>query len=199
MNARDNAGATPLHYAAESGRDRMIARLIEAGASLHSQDHAGKTPLRIAVENGWSEGTRTLLNHGADPNAPDNAGRTPLHLAYAAERQDMVNQLLEAGANLEARDDTDRVPIQYLPNGEDDGGRGEHEQEQRANDPSHICNKETLLHELRTDRQEYERIQNAVNPADREGRTPLHRAAEKGSPLGRPSFARTGRRSERAG
>ena len=184
LNARDKGGATPLHYAAESGREEMLARLVEAGASLHVRDKDGATPLHQAVEKGWSEGATTLLDHGADPNAPDNAGRTPLHLAYAAERQDMVNRLLEAGANLEARDATGRVPIQYLPNGEDDEGRGEHAQEQRANDPSHIRNTETLPHELRTDRQEYERIQNAVNPADPEGRTPLHRAAEEGSPLG---------------
>ena len=183
-DARDKTGATPLHYAAESGRDRMMVRLVEAGADLNAQDQAGRTPLRIAVEKGWAGSTRTLLNHGADPNVPDNEGQIPLHLAYAAGRQDLVNPLLEAGANLEARDATGRVPIQHLPNGEDDGGQGEHAQEQRANDPGHIRKKETLPHELRTDRQEYERIQNAVNPADPEGRTPLHRAAEEGSSLG---------------
>ena len=184
VDVRDKSGAAPLHYAAESGRDRMMVRLIEAGADLNSQDQAGRTPLRIAVEKGWPESTKTLLAHGADPNVPDNEGRIPLHSAYGAERQDMVNRLLEAGANLEARDATGCVPIQHLHDPDDDGGRGEHEQEARANDPSHIRNKETLPHELRTDRQEYERIQNAVNPADSEGRTPLHRAAEEGSPLG---------------
>ena len=184
VNAQDKAGATPLHYAAESGREEMIGRLIESGASLNTRDKDGATPLHTAVEKGWSEGTKTLLNHGADPNAPDNEGRTPLHLAYAADRQDMVNQLLEAGTNLEARDAQGRVPIQHLHDPEDDGGRGEHEQEARANDPSHIRNKETLPHELRTSPEKYARIQNAVNPADPEGRTPFDRAAEKGSPLG---------------
>ena len=184
LNARDNAGATPLHYAAESGREEMLARLIEAGASFDVRDRDGATPLHRAVQKGWTEGAKTLLDHGADPNAPDNEGRTPLHRAYAADRQDMVNRLLEAGANLEARDDTGRVPIQHLHGPHDDRGRGEHEQEARANDPGSIRNKEVLPHELRTSPEEYERIQNAVNPADPEGRTPLHRAAEKGSSLG---------------
>ena len=184
VDARDKTGATPLHYAAESGRDRMMVRLAEAGADINAQDQAGRTPLRIAVEKGWAEGTKTLLGHGADPNVPDNAGRTPLHLAYAAGRQDMVSRLLEAGANLEARDGTGRVPIQYLHDPDDDRGRGEHEQEARANDPGYIRNKEVLPHQLRISPEEYERIQNAVNPADSEGRTPLHRAAEKGSSLG---------------
>ena len=37
---------------------------------------------------------------------------------------------------------------------------------------------------MRTGPEEYERIQNALNPADPEGRTPLHRAAENESVLG---------------
>ena len=175
VGARDNSGATPLHHAAESGHEAMIVRLVEAGADPNARDQAGRTPLRIAVEKGWSEGSQTLLNHGADPNVPDNEGQIPLHVAYAAKRQDMVNRLLEAGANLEARDGTGRVPIQHLHDPDDDRGRGEQEQEARANDRSQS---------FRTDRQELQRVQDAVNPADPEGRTPLHRAAEKGSYLG---------------
>ena len=175
VGARDNSGATPLHHAAESGHEAMIVRLVEAGADPNARDQAGRTPLRIAVEKGWPEGTKTLLTHGADPNVPDNEGQIPLHVAYAAKRQDMVNRLLEAGANLEARDGTGRVPIQHLHDPDDDRGRGEQEQEARANDRSQS---------FRTDRQESQRVQDAVNPADPEGRTPLHRAAEKGSYLG---------------
>ena len=134
-----------------------------------------------AAGKGLDAGAKILLKHGADPNLPDNTGRTPLHLAYAAERQDMVNRLLEAGANLEARDQEGRVPIQHLPA---DAGRGEHEQEQRANDSNEIRNMDNLPHSLRTGPEEYERIQNAHNPADPEGRTPLHRAAENESVLG---------------
>ena len=175
VGARDNSGATPLHHAAESGHEAMIVRLVEAGADPNARDQAGRTPLRIAVEKGWSEGSKTLLTHGADPNVPDNEGQIPLHLAYADKRQDMVNRLLEAGANLEARDGTGRVPIQHLHDPDDDRGRGEHAQEARANDRSQS---------FRTDAQELQRVQDAVNPADPEGRTPLHQAAEKGSYLG---------------
>ena len=87
----------------------------------------------------------------------------------------MVNRLVEAGANLEAQDHTGRVPIQHLHGPDQDGGRGEQEQEARANDRSQS---------FRTDAQESQRVQDAVNPADPEGRTPLHRAAGEGACLG---------------
>ncbi len=181
VNARDNTGATALHRAAGQPSPGRADLLIEAGADVNARDKGGSTPLHEAAGKGLDEGAKTLLKHGADPNLPDNTGRTPLHLAYAAERQDMVNRLLEAGANLEARDQEGRVPIQHLPA---DDPRGEHEQEQRANDSNEIRNMDNLPHSLRTGPEEYERIQNAHNPADPEGRTPLHRAAENESVLG---------------
>ena len=181
VNARDNTGATALHRAAGQPSPGRADLLIEAGADVNARDKGGSTPLHEAAGKGLDEGAKTLLKHGADPNLPDNTGRTPLHLAYAAERQDMVNRLLEAGANLEARDQEGRVPIQHLPT---DDPRGEHEQEQRANDSNEIRTMDNLPHRLRTGPEEYERIQNALNPADPEGRTPLHRAADNGSVLG---------------
>ena len=184
VHARDNAGATPLHYAAESGREGMLARLIEAGAPLNSRDQSGATPLHRAVENGWADNARTLLHHGADSSVPDHAGRTPLELAEAAGRQDMVRRLRGAGTDFEARDDPGRVPAPHRSHGPDAAGRGEHGQEQRANNPGHIRTKESLPHELRASPEEDAPMRNAVHPGDPEGRTPLHRAAEKGSSLG---------------
>ena len=171
VNARDDTGATALHRAAGQPSPGRADLLIEAGADVNARDKGGSTPLHEAAGKGagcgredssqaWSRSQRFRITHG----------RTPLHLAYAAERQDMVNRLLEAGANLEARDQEGRVPIQHLPA---DDGRGEHEQEQRANDSNEIRNMDNLPHSLRTGPEEYERIQNAVNPADPEGRTPV--------------------------
>ena len=185
VDVRDKSGAAPLHYAAESGRDRMIARLIEAGASLNSQDHAGKTPLRIAVENGWAESTRTLLNHGADPNVPDNEGRIPLHSAYAAGRQDMVNRLLEAGTNLEARVMLRTVSLSNtFRTGRTMEGEGNTSKSRELTTPATFATKKLSSTNCEQTGRSMSGFRMLSIRADPEGRTLLHRAAEKGSSLG---------------
>ena len=100
----DETGATPLHCAAELGRDEMIVRLIKAGADVDARDWEGATPLYRAVEKGWAESAGTLLKHGADPNFPDHEGRTPWGMAADAGREDMMGQFRDQ----EAKQDRER-------------------------------------------------------------------------------------------
>lgn len=51
VSARDRHGATPLHYAAESGRRDIVNLLLDAGADINARDrqfHA--TPAGWAIE-----------------------------------------------------------------------------------------------------------------------------------------------------
>ena len=82
--ARDEDGATPLHYAAWAGALALCERLIDAKADLRATDYAGRTPLHYAAAYGRGDVARRLLTAGADPNAPDTSGYTPLHLAAEA-------------------------------------------------------------------------------------------------------------------
>lgn len=114
--ARDRAGRTAFHCAAQSDRDegaatfadtnicRIVTLLIEAGANLGAADDYGTTPLHRAAENAHAEMVRLLLKHGSDPRAFDRNGYTPLHyLAHNHSRRDSmaatVTALIEGGAN----------------------------------------------------------------------------------------------------
>ncbi|MBQ3564971.1 MAG: ankyrin repeat domain-containing protein [Alphaproteobacteria bacterium] len=52
INAVDEYGKTPLHYAAESKYLDIISALIEMGANINAVDKYGKTPLDYAEEKG---------------------------------------------------------------------------------------------------------------------------------------------------
>ena len=50
VNARDDAGCTPLHDAAENGREAVARALLAAGADTKAEDCHGQTPLSYARE-----------------------------------------------------------------------------------------------------------------------------------------------------
>lgn len=77
VDARDEMGCTPLHYARNK---KIIEELIRRGADVHARDRYGRTPLHLACERGFSDIVECLLAYRADPNACDLRGNTPLHV-----------------------------------------------------------------------------------------------------------------------
>ena len=69
---------TPLHVAAQLGREATITSLVEAGADVNARDENGNTPLFLAVQGRHLGVVSRLLRAGADPNIPARDGRTPL-------------------------------------------------------------------------------------------------------------------------
>jgi len=45
INAKDNEGQTPLHYAARQGQIQAVEWLLKHGADVNPRDKNGKTPL----------------------------------------------------------------------------------------------------------------------------------------------------------
>ena len=49
LNAKDEQGWTPLHYAVLNGRVKAVSSLLKASANVDASDHYGITPLMVAV------------------------------------------------------------------------------------------------------------------------------------------------------
>lgn len=66
VNARDQAGRTPLHDAA-CHQAQVIMTLLDAGAEIDAEDDLGRKPLHEAAGHQHDIGVHTLLALGASP------------------------------------------------------------------------------------------------------------------------------------
>jgi ankyrin repeat protein len=99
--------ATDLHFAAQSGKDSEVRRLIQSGVDPNVQDENGSTPLKYASAEPHPGIMRTLISLGASPTISDHRGFTPIHCVaghgFYEEAIEMAAILIEAGADVNAR------------------------------------------------------------------------------------------------
>lgn len=93
--AKDNMGATALHWAADKDRRAVAELLLNTGAAVNAQKNDGVSPLHIAAALGRMEITQLLLSSGASATLEDNRCRTPLSVAEDNHR-DAIAMLLDA-------------------------------------------------------------------------------------------------------
>ncbi len=101
VNARDQFGDTPLHWAAGHGNTAVVRLLITHGADVNARDLHGETPLFGADNKAVSD---LLLEHGALLNDRDVLGQTPLDKAAWRGRIPVIKSLIAHGADVNARD-----------------------------------------------------------------------------------------------
>lgn len=119
INARDNAGDTPLHHTVRhyhnSDIDIVIEILIEAGADVNAKNELRQTPLHYWVDSTYSDLTSlyALITAGADSNATNFFAETALEWAIKTiflkrelgnnnrmSNVDKISSLLAVGADL---------------------------------------------------------------------------------------------------
>ncbi|KAI0714277.1 ankyrin repeat-containing domain protein [Cerioporus squamosus] len=106
VNAKNDKGLTPLHYAASKARVEIGKLLISRGADINAKDRANQTPLHRAATTGSTGFINILLKppEGSPKtrlNTADRVGNTPLHLAMESAHAEAACLLIEAGADRE--------------------------------------------------------------------------------------------------
>ena len=89
-------GSAPMMLAAREGRGDMVARLFEAGASVHATDASGCSALCWALRSGQRALALELIDAGA-PDSADQLGETTAMLAAQAGFLDGVASLVSRG------------------------------------------------------------------------------------------------------
>jgi len=115
---RGYQGRTPLSWAAQEGRLRIVELLIQGRADLNETDSRGQTPLHQAVENRNEAVARLLLRYGADVNAQNKDGSTALIWASENGHTAVVRLLINNGADVNAQNkDRSTALLRALENG----------------------------------------------------------------------------------
>jgi len=94
INAIDNKGSSPLHWAAYSGSFTAINFLITWGSKLNMKDKdTGVTALHLAAMQGNTRIVRRLLIKGIDRSIIDFSGKTALEYARESNFKTIVTMI----------------------------------------------------------------------------------------------------------
>ena len=119
VNAKDNAGNTPLLYAAQTGRGGEPLRLfVENGADVNANNFKGLTVLMQAVQYQATDIVEFLLNKGAAIEPQDHDGKTALMWsAYkSSPGAGTLRLLLDRGAVIQEHDHFGMTPLMWAAN-----------------------------------------------------------------------------------
>ena len=64
VNAKDEEGGTPLHFATGWDHKEIVELLIDAGADVNAKDDVSDTPLDVAIQLKRTETADLLRKHG---------------------------------------------------------------------------------------------------------------------------------------
>ena len=101
INAIDNTGSTPLHWAVKKSDTEIVRALLYHKANPDIADSYGSTPLHYAaqVPYDYPDMISVLIRSQTNIDSKDNSGSTPLHLAAKLGRAKIVQKLLHADAD----------------------------------------------------------------------------------------------------
>jgi uncharacterized membrane protein YfcA len=117
VKARNAAGDTPLHRAAEKGMRSLAESLLARGAEVNARSKNGETPLHVAALDADASVAELLLDAGADPAAQNSDGESVLMWAALSGHIAVAQRLLARGADANARDRKGSLPLHAAADG----------------------------------------------------------------------------------
>lgn len=154
LNIRDSRGRTALCLAIKEKHFPIVTKLLDNGADVELEDENGWRAIHRACSDENEEVLAELLCRGANPNAQDENGWTPLHLASWKGYSEMIGMLLKHRSDVNLTTVDGNTALMWCL---------------RGTSSRHKAVADRLL-DAGAD----------VTIANKEGQTPLHKAAQLG-------------------
>ncbi|XP_050666428.1 tyrosine-protein kinase Shark [Leptidea sinapis] len=113
-DAKNQDGQSAVHLAARAGRDKILAALIDSGATVNVRDSFGYTPLHYTCQNNLASMTEMLISKGHANYQMRHAptGKVPLHDAAQRGNIECIKVLLKLKAPAHPRTIAQDTPAQ---------------------------------------------------------------------------------------
>lgn len=113
VNARDENGCSPIHFAMQRGDMEVIDLLIARGADVTARTDNGATVLHFIAKpyDHRAAMIDRMIAAGVDPNAKTDGGDAPLHRAAEWASVEVVRRLLDGGADVNAMNGEGKTPL----------------------------------------------------------------------------------------
>lgn len=102
VNAPQNDGTTPLHWAVYQVDEALVSELLRREANPNTINNFGSAPLSEAARLANQKMVEMLLDAGANPQVANADGQTPLMLAALNGSVEIVRALVKKGADVNA-------------------------------------------------------------------------------------------------
>eukprot|EP01114_Cavostelium_apophysatum_P015287 TRINITY_DN4132_c0_g1_i6.p1 TRINITY_DN4132_c0_g1~~TRINITY_DN4132_c0_g1_i6.p1 ORF type:complete len:1033 (+),score=314.81 TRINITY_DN4132_c0_g1_i6:90-3188(+) len=113
IEAKDDRGETPMHWAAGIGCKKAAQILYDHGAAINIPNLSGESPLYKAAGNGRADVASFLMENEANVNHVTKRGKTPLIEASHFGYTDIVEELLDHGADVTIIDKVQKTALYY--------------------------------------------------------------------------------------
>ncbi|KAL7835585.1 hypothetical protein SRHO_G00279320 [Serrasalmus rhombeus] len=101
LNAQDDQGQTPLHWAVEKNQEESCSLLLELGADPNILSMALMSPLHLAISRECNNLVQLLVSSGrVDVNLEGDLGNTPVMMACSHNNCQALHILFKYGAKL---------------------------------------------------------------------------------------------------
>eukprot|EP00929_Paragymnodinium_shiwhaense_P118796 TRINITY_DN90700_c0_g1_i1.p1 TRINITY_DN90700_c0_g1~~TRINITY_DN90700_c0_g1_i1.p1 ORF type:complete len:328 (+),score=61.37 TRINITY_DN90700_c0_g1_i1:60-1043(+) len=120
-NTGHDVGLTPLMYASQGGRLRIVQMLLDSKAEVNALEEDGLTALHFAAASNEFDIARVLVARGADVNIADDSGKAPLDILSREAAEGGDKAALRDWEDLLAKGDL-REQVVGLPGREDAKG-----------------------------------------------------------------------------